>query len=495
MQNKCKILLVSLIGFALCVPAQTGSSRPNILFIAIDDMNDWTGFLGGHPQAITPNMNVLADKGVNFKNAHCPAPGCSPSRNAILYGVEPFNSGLYAFYDQKEFPPEILKPYTALGEVFQRNGYNTYGSGKIHHRAADNPKEWTDYYPRQKNGTIKFDEVDGYRQGKSSKMNFSPTLGPLENHTDYTNTSYGVDILSREHDKPFFLAVGIIRPHLPFTAPKQFFDMYPEEVTPAKIKPNDLKDIPPVGRSMAKTGDVQRFNRDKAWNKVWRSYLACITWADFNVGRLLDALHDGPYAENTIVILWSDHGYAMGEKDHFRKFALWEETTRVPFIIWDTRDKTFKSGREVLDGVSLINIYRTLCDMSGLEIPAYVDGYSLAPYVEDPSLPLPTPAITSWGRGNYTLRDKHFRYTRYFDGTEELYPHETDPDEWTNQAKNPEYAGQIERLSKFLPTSEAPMIMDGLAGWSVPISADRVNKAVTFMNPDADGRKKDKKEK
>lgn len=466
-----RILTTLLIG--LTVAAFASEQRPNILFVAIDDMNDWTGFLGGHPQAQTPNMDKLAERGVNFSNAHCSAPGCSPSRNALLYGVEPFNSGLYAFYDQEGFSEKILADYVSLPELFKNNGYNTYGSGKIHHRRDPGPAEWTEFYEKEKTNPLKFDDVEGYVQGKKGKMRFSPSLNPLTDHTDYKNTTFGVDVLNREHDKPFFLAVGIVRPHLPFTCPKQFFDLYPKEVEPPRIKADDHSDIPAVGKAMAKVGDDNKFKKDKAWNKVRRAYLACISWADHNVGRLIDALEASPYADNTVVVLWSDHGYGMGEKKHFRKFALWEETTRVPFIIWDAREKKAIAGREVKDGVSLINVYRTLTEMSELQTPDVVDGFSLVPQLKDPSVPVAGQAICSWGRGNYTVRTRDWRYTRYYNGGEELYNHAKDPDEWTNLAGNPEYASMKEELSAKLPQQEVPIVMEGLEGWSIPYSADK----------------------
>jgi arylsulfatase A-like enzyme len=464
-----KIMICSLL---LLVQGVLAESRPNILFIAIDDMNDWTGFLGGHPQAQTPNMDRLAKKGINFTNAHCPAPGCSPSRNALLYGAEPFNSGLYAFYDQDGFSDRILEGYTSLPELFKSNGYNTYGSGKIHHRREPTSVEWTEYYELGKTKPLKFDEVEGYRQGKSWKSNFSPTLNPLEDHNDYKFASYGVSVLEKQHDKPFFLAVGIVRPHLPFICPKRFFDLYPKEVEPPRIKTDDLSDIPAVGKAMAKVSDDYRFKKDKAWNKVRRAYLACISWADYNIGRVLDALEASPYADNTVVVLWSDHGYAMGEKRHFRKFALWEETTRVPFIIWDAREKKAIAGREVKGGVSLLNVYRTLAELSDIEVPEKVDGFSLVPQLKDASTPVEGQAICSWGRGNYTVRTRDWRYTRYFDGGEELYDHTKDPDEWTNLANNPEYKERKAKLAAKLPQQEVPMVYDGLEAWSVPVSAD-----------------------
>ena len=447
-------------------------SRPNILFIAIDDMNDWTGFLGGHPQAVTPNMDALAQKGVSFTNATCPAPGCSPSRNALLFGVETFNSGMYVFYDQGKTHADLQKRYTSLPRFLKENGYATYGAGKIHHGSVHLPVEWTEYHNPEVY-ELKLDVEAGYQMDGKRKMSFCPTTNPYEEHPDHMVASYGINVLQQEHDNPFFLAVGIVKPHLPFICPKDFFDLYPDPVDAPRILENDLEDIPWAGRSMARLSDDKRFRKDGAWDQVRRAYLACISWADYNIGRVLDALEASPYADNTIVVLWSDHGYALGEKHHFRKFALWEETTRVPFIIWDTRKKNTPESRTVEDGVSLINIYRTLAELTGLEAPAYVDGYSLVPQLEDPGSPVPMPSICSWGRGNYAVRDSRFRYIRYYDGSEELYLHEKDPDEWTNLADNPEYAADKQRLAAFLPEKEAPLVKEGMAKWSLPASADR----------------------
>lgn len=449
------------------------AERPNILFIAIDDMNDWTGFLGGHPQAVTPNLDAVAARGVNFTNAHCPAPGCSPSRNALLYGIEPFHSGYYVFYDKEEAHEKLRERYVSLPQVFKEAGYATFGAGKIHHGIRDNALEWTEYHkPGDDRLTLDKDHV--YSPDGTFKMSFGPTTNPLEEHPDYKVATYGVEVLGRAHQQPFFLAVGIVKPHLPFVCPQAFFDLYPDPVEAPSLRDDDLSDIPGVGRSMAKRADDNRFRRDQAWDKVRRAYLACTSWADYNIGRVLQALESSPYAGNTIVVIWSDHGFALGEKHHFRKFALWEETTRVPFIIWDTR-KAAPEGRSIKAGVSLINIYPTLLDFAELEGPAYLDGYSLRPYMEDIGAVPAQPSLCTWGRGNYTVRDAMFRYTRYHDGGEELYAHATDPHEWTNLAGEPAYDADKRRLAAFLPEREAPLVRDGLAPWSIPVSADRPN--------------------
>lgn len=442
--------------------AQNKEEKTNFLFIAIDDMNDWTGFLGGHPQAITPNLDRLAEKGTNFSNAHCSAPGCSPSRNALLYGVEPFNSGLYPFYDEG-IHEQLMKEYVSLPRLLKENGYITYGAGKIHHGSKNDEREWTNYLETKKHKKI-FAEGEGYQLGKKSKMSFRPTIQPEEDNTDYEVASYGVDFLKDKHNEPFFLAIGIVKPHLPFDAPKRFFDALPDEITPPEILENDLNDIPAVGKSLRKAGEDKRFRAANKWSDVRKAYLACISWADYNIGRVLDALEKSEYADNTVVIIWSDHGYHMGEKMAFKKFTLWERATRVPFIIYDPKGK---NNGTIEEAVSLINIYKTIADKAKIETPKYVDGTSLLPLVMEKNTILNQPAITSWGQGNYAVRDNQYRYIRYFDGTEELYMLTEDKNEWKNLAKDENFKPEINRLSKYLPKTEKTMIKEYVNPWSV----------------------------
>lgn len=464
------ILLLVFFVFSIKLNAQT-QKQPNIVFIAIDDMNDWTGFLQGHPQAITPNMDKLANVGVNFTNAHCSAPGCSPSRNALLYGVEPFNSGLYPFYDSEETQQNLREKYTSLPQLLKDNGYNTFGAGKIHHGSKGNSIEWTDYLEKDNSKKI-FAPNEGIIFGKDSKMSFRPTINPFEEHTDYKIASYGLDILQKKHTKPFFLAVGLIKPHLPFDAPKPFFDALPQTILAPELNENDLNDIPKEGNNFRRAGDFNKITNQNAWSDVRKAYLACISWTDYNVGRVLDALKNSPYAKNTVVVLWSDHGFHLGEKMSFKKFTLWEEATRVPFIIHDLRDTQHTEGRIVDQPVSLINIYKTVSEMAGLQTPEYVDGISLVPLLNDSNTKLEAPAIISWGRGNYAVRTKDWRYIRYYDGTEELYNHTNDKNEWNNLADSPAYGTKKALFKAYLPKKEAPMVKEGVAVWSVN-GADR----------------------
>jgi arylsulfatase A-like enzyme len=314
-------------------------------------------------------------------------------------------------------------------------------------------------------------------------MAFCPTTNPLQDHPDYQVASYGIEVLSKQHDKPFFLAVGIVKPHLAFVCPQEFFDMQADRIKPPLVRHKDLADVPWVGRSMAKLSDDYRFRGDQAWEKIHRSYLACISWADYNVGRVLDALEKSPYADNTVIVLWSDHGYHQSEKRSFRKFSLWEEATRVPFIMLDPRQDSPPQGRKCAEAVSLINIYRTLGDLCGIDVPKYVDGQSLAPQLEDPRQSIAVPAITTWGRGNYGIRDDDWRYIRYFDGSEELYDHSRDPQEWNNLAGDPDHAAKLRDLAAFLPEREAPLAKLGISLWNV-IDADRPERLHKFKDDD-----------
>ena len=473
MQVIARAILVLALAQAL-----NGAGHPNVLFIAIDDLNDWTGFLGGHPQARTPNMDRLALRGVNFRNAHTVAPGCSPSRNALLFGVQPFHSGLYPFYDTDKIDAEIIHRYTSLPELFKKHGYQTYASGKIHHGTAwtyereGGSREWTEHNARKIASLppLVYEPEAGYVQGTSRKMAFCPTSSPLEHHRDYVTAQFGVEILTRKHDLPFFLAVGFHKPHLPFIAPTRFFDIFKDGVEAPPVKADDLKDVSWAARRNVRLKDDLRYRQDNAWEDVRRAYLASIAWTDWNIGLVLDALDASPYKDSTIVVLWSDHGYHLGEKRSFRKFSLWEESTRVPFIIWDARGNA-ANGRHSDEPVSLIDIYPTLAELAGVPKPAYVDGESLVPLLEDPVRRTASPAITTWGRGNYTVRTIDWRYIRYFDGSEELYRHTTDPQEWHNLAGDPSLQDLKRELAAWLPEQEAPLVLSGKALHSV-IDAD-----------------------
>ncbi len=464
MKSLFSLLLLCSVAAA---SAEKKPVRPNILMLCIDDMNDWCGFLGGHPQAKTPHMDKLASKGVNFTNAHCTAPACSPSRNAILLGVEPHKSGLYPFYKLENVDRQILDRYTNLPRLFNENGYTTCGVTKVFHNpdnTYENSETWDDYASY---GDLNIKGVEGKghmpdAMDKKDKMvRVSAGGNPLKDFVDYRTATHAVGFLEKQHDDPFFLAVGFIRPHVAFVTPERNYDRFPDPIMAPAIQENDLDDVPPVGRSMPRRSVVSRFEKLDCWDEVRRGYLACISFTDDNVGRVMAALEESPYAENTIVVLWSDHGFHLGEKRSHTKFSLWEESTRVPFIIWDPRGQE-GNGKTCAQPVGLINVYRTMCDLAGIEAPDYVDGMSLVPWLKNPDRNKEEPAMTTWGRGNYSLRSKKWRYIRYFDGTEELYDEVSDPNEWKNLAGDSRYAElKREMAEKWLPKKEAPQVKSG----------------------------------
>jgi arylsulfatase A-like enzyme len=476
--------ILSLGATIVCLGLASGAKaaepvRPNVLMICIDDMNDWVGFLDGHPQTKTPNMDRLAAKGVNFTRAYCTSPGCSPSRNALLFGIEPSHSGLYPFYRIANIDPTVLSPYTPLPQLFKNNGYETCGLSKVFHN-PDNTyrqdEQWDEYWMYGEGKKKSLIKEKGYHPDPYNKRTIAcPASNPLEDFGDYQAAQHSVRFLEQERSKPFFLAVGFIKPHASFIMPEENWDRFKEPIQPPPIKADDLTDIPIAGQSNAQIYVEIPVRKDDAWEDVRRGYLACINFTDDNVGRVLSALEQSRHADNTIVVLWSDHGFHLGEKRTFSKFSLWEEATRTPFIIWDPRRAG--NGQACAAPVGLINVYQTLCGLVGLEAPDYVDGSSLRPWLDDPQLPKESPAMTTWGRGNYTLRTTDWRYTRYFDGSEELYSETDDPNEWTNLANNPKYVAVKNELAKWLPEREAAQVTTGIELYNVA-DADSPTKAI-----------------
>lgn len=469
------ILLTGLTTYAKEVKQ---TQQPNVIFIAIDDLNDWIGCLGVNHQALTPNIDRLASQGMLFTNAFCVSPASSPSRNALLTGKEPASTGYYVFYENWNAEKEYLPGYVTLPQYFRENGYDTYASGKIHHNlAGQNPKygrrDWTEdnwtvirNLPKLRENQeerVAFDE-------KTDKWEAAPILNPIEDHPDYQTALYGINTLKRNHNHPFFLALGFMKPHLPFLAPKKYFDLFNRDsIQIPPIKNNDLDDVPWVGRSNAKIELDNIIRKEGIRKGMIQGYLACTAFIDDMIGKVMDELQKSPYRDNTIIVLWGDNGFHFGEKRSFTKFSLWDESTRIPFIIVDPRMKELH-GEKCNRAVSLINVYPTLIDMCGLPKKSDLDGTSLVPLLKNPVALWERPALTTWGRGNYVLSTEKWRYIRYFDGSEELYNHQNDPYEWTNVSSDPQYKDIKDGLKKWLPTKEANLKPDGVLE---PVDADK----------------------
>jgi arylsulfatase A-like enzyme len=443
---------VALASFAVLGAASApgrqaeAAARPNVLFIVIDDLNDWVGCLGGNPQARTPNIDRLAERGVLFTNAHAPAPACNPCRSAVMTGIAPHRSGLY---DQRPGFRSVLPGALTLPQRLHAAGYATLGSGKVFHHAFPDPQSWQSYFP-SKESAIPADVA---------KRKLEPILGNLYGaEVDAPASELGDGIvadwiaatLARPPDQPFFLACGFYRPHTPWTAPAESFARFPlDEIELPAAPADDLDDVPAAGRELARavesaSGDARR---------AVRAYLACTSFVDDQVGRVIAALDASPRAQDTIVVLWSDNGFHLGEKQAWSKQTLWEESTRVPLIVVTPG----RAGeRRCARPVSLQDLTPTILELCGVERPESMDGRSLVPLLEDPLAAWDPPALSTSGFGNHALRSERWRYIRYADGSEELYDHSVDPGELRNLAADPDLATVKAELARWLPTEEAP---------------------------------------
>ncbi len=434
--------------------------RPNVLFLAIDDLNDWVGCLGGHPDTRTPNLDRLAAGGVLFSNAHCAAPLCNPSRAALLTGRLPADSGVYL--NNQPWRPAMPQVRT-LPQWFMEAGYQVMGAGKIFHNAYNDAASWQEWQPAGKFPEPPNKPVNGIPKG--AHFDWGPVDCRDEDLGDWNTADFTIERLQRSYDKPFFLACGFIRPHLPWYVPRQYFDRFPaDQVTLPTVKEDDLADVPAAGVKIANPqGDHRKVMEANQWRQAVQGYLAAINYVDVCVGRVLDALERSPHARHTILVLWSDHVWHLGEKLHWRKFTLWEEATRN-ILAWHVPGVT-KPGGTCTRPVSLMDIYPTLLEQCRLPVRDELRGQSLTPLLRDPTAPRAEPALTTYQRGNHSVRSERWRYIRYADGTEELYDHTTDASEWTNVAARPEHAAVKTDLAKWLPTVDAPnAAKDGKGG-------------------------------
>lgn len=432
--------------------------KPNVLFIAIDDLNDWIGSLVGHPQARTPHLDRLAKQSVLFANTHCAAPACNPSRAALMTGIPPYQSGVY--HNHQPWRPAMPDAIT-IPQYFTAHGYWSAGSGKIYHGAFPDPASWEAYYPDQ-NQNKNPDPLPPRKNNNGlnkSHFDWSPVNHSDAEMGDYKTATWISEELLKAHEKPFFLACGIYRPHLPWYVPQKYFDMFPlESIQLPPVREGDLDDVPQAGVKMAKPDqDHAAVVKGKQWKKAVQGYLASIAFADAQVGRVMQALEKGPHQSNTVVILWTDHGWHLGEKEHWRKFALWDRATHTPMMISAPKDMPglasgSANGQVCRQATSLMDIYPTLIELCGLKERSDIAGISVVPLLANPHLETRRAVVTTHGRNNHTVRDDRWRYIRYSDGSEELYDHQSDPNEWTNLANSSQHRSTIQRLAKWLPT-------------------------------------------
>jgi len=430
----------------------------NVVMIIVDDLNDWIGVMDGHPNTITPNMDRLATEGTLFMNAHATAAICGPSRASVMTGLRPSTSGIYGQLRDRDIKKAsaATENITFMSEYFSQHGYKTMGIGKIFHNGAPEGS-FEDY-----GGRIK---VFGPHPEKefvwvSNRTNTDWGAFPErdEDMIDYKSAMWAKDKLVQHHEKPFFLTVGFIRPHAPWYAPQKWFDMHPADklIMPPYLA-SDQDDIPQISRDLHEVPMMPTTDwaiESGEWPNIVQGYLASISFVDHYIGEVLTALENSPYADNTIVVLWGDHGYHIGEKNRFAKHSLWEETSHVPLII-KTPDGL--KGQVTHTTASLLDLYPTLVDLANLPANETNEGTSLKPVIDGSSETSGHVAITSYGFGNHAIRDERYRYIRFVDGTEEFYDHQNDPDEWVNLAGNPEYAEAKQRLGQYLPEVNAPL--------------------------------------
>ncbi|MCS7023955.1 MAG: sulfatase [Bryobacteraceae bacterium] len=448
--------LGATIGFPAVLRGQRNDRR-NVLFIAVDDLNDWIGCMGGHPDTKTPNFDRLAARGVLFTRAYCAAPLCNPSRAALMTGLRPSTMGVYD--NSQPFRRSKAKDAVTLAQHFRANGYRSLGAGKIFHGPFPDPPSWDDYWPqtgRPRPEHPKPEKIPANGIPQAGPFDWAALKIPDQQMYDYQVVDWVIHQLRQKQEKPFFLACGLFRPHLPWYVPEKYFDLFPlEKITLPSVKDDDLEDIPPLGKRMANPeGDHAAIRKYNQYRQAVQAYLASIAFADAQLGRLLEALDQSAYRENTNIVLWSDHGWHLGEKLHWRKFALWEEATHNVLMI--CAPGVTPAGGRCPRTVNLLDIYPTLVELHALPKVSGLEGVSLVPLLKDPNASWSRPSLTTYGRNNHSVRSERFRYIRYRDQTEELYDHQTDDLEWHNLASDPRYAVVKRELARWLPDINEP---------------------------------------
>ncbi|MDZ4848497.1 MAG: sulfatase [Pirellulaceae bacterium] len=492
----CPVLVVFFAFAPTLVCGQT-LSKPNVLFIAIDDLNDWLGCLGGHPQAKTPNIDRLAQRGVLFSNAHCAAPLCNPSRSSIFSGRPPLETGVFSNDDSSNIR-KLHPEFVLIPQHFHNAGYQTFGAGKLLHKTtADLVDEgffpdlrWSPFTSKQVDYTDKELPSKGTSNprhvtilnGKSIvlPLNRMPSdrtpdttggdsfdWGALEVEDDEMGdgqiATWGAEQLRKVHEKPFFIAIGFYRPHIPLFAPKKYFDLYDGlDIKLPEVTDDDLDDLSPIARSRAIEAETAGAHatvlKYDQWPAAVKSYLACVSFIDAQVGQLLDALDASPNANNTVVMLWSDHGWHLGEKQHWGKWTGWQRSTRVPLIVANAKSSASNAqhiGAVCNQPVSLLDLYPTLIELCQLPTVDGLAGRSLVPLLQNPHQPSDRTVMTTFDRGNYSITGARWHYIRYADGSEELYDRDKDPHEWHNLAHDPKHADRKAELAKTLPDESA----------------------------------------
>ena len=465
------------------------ANKPNVLFISIDDMNHWISGMReyqaiyDYPAFKTPHIDKLMARGMLFSKAHVPASSCKPSRVSVFTGVHVSKHGVYRNPHSWLLAPTLKnRDDVSLMQRFRKEGYFVAGGGKNFH--TYHPESWDEYISTEerdpksrgadmalkKQFHVAVNEMEKNRKAEikaltikdKSKAN-AIKWGALDCPTEAMPDSFMVDYiirkLNQKNDKPLFLGCGFTKPHLPWSVPRKYFDMYPlSEIPTPVVKEGDLDDLGKQGQNMAGGQTHNYMVKSGLWKSAIQAYLASCSYVDDQVGRLMAALDASPRKDNTIIVLWSDHGWHLGDKGHWKKFATWEETTHIPMaIIAPGITKADQKSHRV---VGAIDLYPTLLDLCDFEPNAQLDGRSLVPLLKNPTQEWNYPALTTHSRGYNTIRTEKWRLIEYPEDNEmELYDHSNDPLEHNNLIKNPEYTAVIAKLKKMMPGSSAPEVI------------------------------------
>ncbi|AJR04471.1 sulfatase [Siansivirga zeaxanthinifaciens] len=462
--NKFLVLILIIMFSVTKIMGQSKSevsNKPNVLFIAVDDLNTWLGCLNNYSGTKTPNIDRLAAQGVLFSNAHCQAPLCGPSRASIMTGLRPSTTGIYGMISDEKIRSDnpATKAITFLPEYFKNNGYHTMGIGKLFHDFA--PKGVFNEEGGREKGFGPLPEKrfvwDGF--GTSDRKNYGRTSTDWgafperdEQMPDHQSVNWTIERLNKDYEKPFFMGLGFLRPHVPLYVPQKWFDMHPlESIQVAPYLSDDLKDVPQVGldiNNLPMMPSTEWAIESGEWKKIIQAYLACVSYVDYEIGRVMEALENSKYAKNTVIVLWSDHGYRLGQKGTFAKHGLWDSATKAPLLFVAPN---LPKGKVIDTPAEMLSIYPTLLELCGL--PAYNrnEGVSLVNTMINTKPDNKAYALTTYGMNNHSVKLGRYRLIQYEDGTRELYDHKIDPNEFTNLAKYSEYQKVIKKMLDYFP--------------------------------------------
>ncbi|MCC5928164.1 MAG: sulfatase-like hydrolase/transferase [Cyclobacteriaceae bacterium] len=489
MRNRFGSIILASLAFLFfigCKQKTEKEDRPNVLMIIVDDMADWVAAMQGHPDVKTPNIDRLAWQGIMFTNAHTTSPICGPARAALLTGLRPETTGVYTNIGTYiDYVPNAL----SLPRHFRNHGYHVMGAGKVNHgytKIVDS--NWDDYGPDtgivgtpftdeelqtenmdptititrdRLNVTLPFNRMSNIDRpyNKWSTFDWGPLDVEDEDMPDGRIANWGVEQIKKQYDKPFFMALGFYKPHLPWYAPKKYFDLFEgTDISLPPTKEGELEGLSQSARDFAHLAwtagchkTVLEFDQ---WKQAVLGYLATIAFVDAQIGKLLDALERSDYADNTLIVFFSDHGFHLGEKEHWGKHTPWQPATRVPFMIVPPKKiltGSVQRGMVSEAPVNLLDVFPTLIGFCQLPELSFLEGNSLYPLVLNPESTWKKATVSSIGRGTHSVHTREYRYIQHYEGSEELYHLKNDPHEWQNLSALPAYQPLMHELRAYIP--------------------------------------------